>query len=538
MNLIKLLLSYSPKNFALAVLSGILSGASATGLIILINNALSQSYSSTTTLAWLFVSLCLLRVITNFASRFFFISLLEDSTFHLQMDLVRKILASPLRQLEEIGVPRLLATFTEDIEKIADTTSILPIVLIDIAILFGCGIYVIWLSPTVFLIGLCLFILGLCSYYLLKKKAESCFQLAREQKDKLIRHFHTIIKGNKELKLNYQRCKLFLKQYFETTAVSYKDYNIRGENIFAGMISWGQILFFIVIGIFLFALPRLISINSAIISHYTLVFIYVMAPLEHVIGYLPRLSKTIVSLKNIDDLELSEPVNSQQEHSPNLLESVVSWQCLKFIGVTHEYDRKLEEKKPIIGPIDLTFYPGELVFIIGGNGSGKSTLAKLITGLYTPKSGEIYLDNNLIDSQNREWYCQQFSAIFSDFHLFYPLSSIEKKCDLDNKINFYLEKLQLDDKVKVKNGVLSNMDLSTGQRKRLALLVAYLEDRPIYLFDEWASEQDYKFKKIFYTELLPELKRRGKTILVISHDDQYFALADRIIKLEKGKVIN
>lgn len=117
MNLIKLLLSYSPKNFALAVLSGILSGASATGLIILINNTLTQGYSSTTTLAWLFVSLCLLRVITNFASRFFFIYLLQDFTFHLQMDLVRKILASPLRQLEEIGAPRLLATLTKDIQR-------------------------------------------------------------------------------------------------------------------------------------------------------------------------------------------------------------------------------------------------------------------------------------------------------------------------------------------------------------------------------------------------------------------------------------
>ena len=362
-------------------------------------------------------------------------------------------------------------------------------------------------------------------------------ELAREQQDKLFHHFQTITEGNKKLKLNYQRRELFTTQYFETTAVSYKNHYIDSKTIFAGAISWGQILFFVVIGTFLFALPRLVNINSTIISHYTLVFIYVMTPLEYVIGYLLELTKAEVSLENINDLGLSSPVNSQQENSPNLLESVVSWQCLKFIGVTHEYYREFEEKNFVLGPIDLTFYPGELVFIIGGNGSGKSTLAKLITGLYTPESGEIYLDNNLIDSQNREWYCQQFSAVFSDFHLFYPLWGI-KSFDLDNKINDYLEKLQLDHKVKVKNGVLSNMDLSTGQRKRLALLVAYLEDRPIYLFDEWASDQDHEFKEIFYTELLPKLKDRGKTILVITHDDRYFDLADRTIKLEEGKVIN
>ena len=87
------------------------------------------------------------------------------------------------------------------------------------------------------------------------------------------------------------------------------------------------------------------------------------------------------------------------------------------------------------------------------------------------------------------------------------------------------------------DGVFSTTRLSRGQRKRLALVTAYLEDRPIYLFDEWAADQDPLFRRVFYQRLLPELKRRGKTVVAVTHDDRYFDAADQLIKLEEGKVV-
>lgn len=185
--------------------------------------------------------------------------------------------------------------------------------------------------------------------------------------------------------------------------------------------------------------------------------------------------------------------------------------------------------------MNLTFHPDELVFIVGGNGSGKSTLAKLIIGLYVPETGEIKLDGQLINKENREWYRQHFSVIFSDFYLFDRLLGIGIS-NLDLQAKEYLEQLHLDRKVKVENGSLSTTALSQGQRKRLALLTAYLEARPIYLFDEWASDQDPFFRDIFYKQILVNLKQQGKIVIVISHDDRYFHLADRIIKLDYGKV--
>jgi putative pyoverdin transport system ATP-binding/permease protein len=189
----------------------------------------------------------------------------------------------------------------------------------------------------------------------------------------------------------------------------------------------------------------------------------------------------------------------------------------------------------LLGPISLTLLPGQITFIVGGNGSGKSTLAKLITGLYPPRTGSIYLDGVLITDDNREWYRQHFSAIFSDFYLFDSYLGFNHS-DLDREVQSYLKQLQLDHKVQVRDGVLSTTNLSQGQRKRLALLTSYLEDRPVYLFDEWASDQDPHFRDLFYRQILIRLKEMGKAVVVITHDDRYFNLADNLIKLDYGQV--
>jgi putative ATP-binding cassette transporter len=249
---------------------------------------------------------------------------------------------------------------------------------------------------------------------------------------------------------------------------------------------------------------------------------------------MPNITRAVVALKKVESLGLSL-TNSAHEIVDDTLLISHKWKHLKLENITHSYYHEPEENSFVLGPINLKLHQGEIIFILGGNGSGKSTLAKLITGLYIPETGNIYLDGNPINNENIEWYRQQFSVVFSDFYLFDRFLGFDNQ-NLDFQTQKYLAKLQLDHKVKVKNGVLSTTELSQGQRKRLALLTAYLEDRPIYMFDEWASDQDPVFKEIFYTQLLPELKNRGKTVLVISHDDQYFYLADRIVKLEYGQV--
>jgi putative ATP-binding cassette transporter len=174
---------------------------------------------------------------------------------------------------------------------------------------------------------------------------------------------------------------------------------------------------------------------------------------------------------------------------------------------------------------------------VGGNGGGKSTFVKVLTGLYPPTVGAVRLNGTAIDDKNRDWYRQHFSAVFSDFYLFDDLLGLGGD-DLDARAQQHLARLGLERKVRVERGRFSTTALSQGQRKRLALLTAFLEDRPIYVFDEWAADQDVHYREIFYRQILPELKALGKTVLVISHDDRYYHLGDRVLKLEYGKLVS
>lgn len=517
------------------MLAGIFSGGSAAGLIALINITLSQNQPSTTILVWSFSSLCLLRLIANFASQVLLINLSQKAILDLRILLSRRILASPLRHLEQIGAHGLLPVLTEDIQTISNTVIIIPFLCINSAIVIACLIYLGWLSKIVFVVGISFMFLGIFSYLLPMMKAMSAFKLAREQEDRLFKHFRSITQGIKELKLHHQRQQAFISEDLYTTALSYRRHNVAGMSIFAAAASWGQILFFVAIGLLLFTLPSLSKIHPSILSAYAITIIYMISPLEYIMSMMPTVASALVALKKVESLGLYLTLESNETSYNKLLSLDKNGKCLEVVNVTHSYYQEREESNFIIGPISLKFHPGEVVFIVGGNGSGKSTLAKLIAGLYVPETGEVYLDGKLIDNQNREWYRQQFSVVFSDFYLFDRLLGLDRS-DLDIQTQKYLVQLQLDHKVKVNYGVLSTTDLSQGQRKRLALVTTYLEDRPIYMFDEWASDQDPVFKEIFYTQLLTELKNKGKTVLVISHDDRYFHLADRIVKLEYGKV--
>ena len=449
------------------------------------------------------------------------------------MRLSRQILSSELSHLEELGTPRLLATLTEDVQAVSSAVHVIPFLCSDIAIVVGCLIYITWLSWVVLLIVFGLLVVAMASCLVLLNRGGKFLSLAREDQDVLFNHLRTITEGIKELKLHYQRRQVFLSEELQSTAAAFRRHNVHGLTFFATTSSWGRLLFFFAVGLVLFVLPSLIVINPQTVSGYILTFTYLMMPMEGIVNNLPLLSRAGIALQKIESLGLS--LSSRAEVSSVPPEINYSWQRLELKGVTYPYRTEQEESSFILCPIDLTFHPKELVFIVGGNGSGKSTLAKLITGLYIPKTGEIELDGQPINQQNREWYRQYFSVVFSDFYLFERLLGLDNT-HLDTQAQDYLRQLQLEHKVKVKNGKLSTTALSQGQRKRLTLLTAYLEDRPIYLFDEWAADQDPVFKEIFYTQFLPKLRDRGKTVLVISHDDHYFHLADRIVKLDYGKV--
>ncbi|MEG5064521.1 cyclic peptide export ABC transporter [Microcoleus sp. B3-A4] len=532
MNVIWLLLKASWLNVSIAILTGLISGGCSAMLISLINRAISDN--SNGNLVWYFAGLAILALLSGFVSQFLLIYLSQEAVYNLRLSLSRGILSTPLRNLEELGANRLLATLTDDVGTLSNTIFLIPFLCVDIAVVVGCLTYLSTISGTVFVVVFGFLVLMIGTVQLLLSKMRKFFDLAREEQDILFKHFRSITDGIKELKLHSLRRQEFFTEQLQVSADASRDYNVTALNTGAVAIGVGQLLFFMLMGLLLFALPKFVPVSTPVLSAYILTSTYLMSPFQNILQRLPAIFRANTSVEKIERMGLALASQAEINSTVKPIQTA-EWDMLELNRVIHSYPGEKEDSNFILGELNLKFHPGQLVFIIGGNGSGKSTLAKLITGLYIPESGKILLDGQPITEENREWYRQHFSAIFSDFYLFERLLGLTNH-DLDKQAAEYLREFHLENKVQVKDGVLSTTALSQGQRKRLALLTAYLEDRPIYLFDEWASDQDPFFRDIFYKQLLPELKRRGKTVFVISHDDRYFDLADRAIKLDYGKV--
>jgi putative pyoverdin transport system ATP-binding/permease protein len=513
----------------------LLSGACNAGLIALVNVALTETGPANRGLVWAFVALGVGKVVSLFLSQAVLAGFSQRAVAELRRDLIRKILAVPLRDLEELGTPRILAALTDDVFNVTQALLALPIVSVNVAILMGGAAYLGWLSWRMLAAIMVVIAAGAIGYLMVVSSALRFCRWAREEEDKLFGHFRALTDGIKELKLHRQRRGAFFSRNIETVTATYQQHNVSAELRFAAAQSWSHLLYFALIGLILFMAPSLGSISNRTLTGYVVTTLYLMGPLSGVLSSFSLFGRARVALQKVQELGISLEGHSTESCPVNETEEQRSFERLELRGVLHSYHREQEDSNFVLGPVDLSFQPGELVFLVGGNGSGKSTLAKIITGLYLPEAGEIRLDGEPVTNENRDAYRQLFSAVFSDFFVFDNLLGLND-ADLDSRAGGYLEQLHLKHKVRVTNGVLSTTAVSQGQRKRLALLTAYLEDRPFYLFDEWASDQDPLFKKVFYTKLLPDLKARGKTVLVITHDDRYFDMADRVIKLDYGKV--
>jgi putative ATP-binding cassette transporter len=159
----------------------------------------------------------------------------------------------------------------------------------------------------------------------------------------------------------------------------------------------------------------------------------------------------------------------------------------------------------------------------------------VLTSLFPLVEGSIYLNGRVLTDGEIQGYRDLFSTIFTDFHLFDRLYGVENYDQ--EEADALIRAMEIDHVTSICDKQITNRNLSTGQKKRLALALTRIEDKPIFIFDEWAADQEPQFRKYFYNEIIPELKRKGKTIVAVTHDDHYFSAADRIIKLEFGRVV-
>lgn len=515
----------------IAIVTGLACGLAAAGLIATINEDLAGFESLRDSHVLTFLGLTLLVILTRIVADISLLELGQAAVNDMRLHLSTKLVDTPYRRLQTLGKHRLLAMLTDDSQVISQAVEQVPILLVNGGIVLACLGYLGWLSLPMLGLTLLLFIVGMAVFRLPESRALKAIGQAREGKDRLFDQYRQLTDGTKELQLNHQRRRQFFQHQLEPVSLEYKRNFVRGMSIYAVTLNWGNGLFYLLIGAVLYLGPQLVELKATLVTGYILTVLYMITPLSELINALPILGRASVSLNKIKALEGELDANTPTATKPPLAQI----RTLECRAVTHTYFREREDGHFTLGPFDLTLNSGEIIFITGGNGSGKTTLALLLAGLYKPESGQVILDG-VCSCEEGSRFRQHFSAVFTDFCLFEQLLNREDPA-LAEKARDYLAHLQLDHKVTIDNGSFSTLELSTGQRKRLALLGAYLEDRPCYLFDEWAADQDPLFKQFFYTRILPDLKRRQKMVIAITHDDSYFHLADRIVKVDQGQLV-
>jgi putative ATP-binding cassette transporter len=520
---------------SLSILLGMVGGLSVTVLLATINNALHSESGLTQGVVALFAGLCLLALFSSICSDIGTNYVGQHIIAKLRKELGEKVLSAPMEQIERYRSHRLIPVLTHDVDTISDFAFAFAPLAISLTVTLGCLGYLAMLSWPMFLMMVVAIIIGTAIQYLAQSHGIKGFMEARDAEDELQKHYNAIAEGAKELRIHRPRRQRMFVSGIKATADFICKTQIRSINTFVVAKTFGSMLFFVVIGLALALQSFWPSADKTVMSGFVLVLLYMKGPLEHLIGTLPIVSRAQIAFRRI--AELSEQFSSPEPHL--LLADqgtpAAPVKHLELRDVSFAFPAVADSEAFRLGPVNLTINEGEIIFIVGENGCGKTTLIKLLLGLYPPQQGEVRLNGQRIDAENRDDYRQLFTTIFADYYLFDDV--VQGDQHIPEDANKYLQRLEIAHKVSVQDGKFTTTDLSTGQRKRLALVNAWLEERPVLVFDEWAADQDPTFRRIFYTELLPDLKRLGKTIIVISHDDRYFNVADQLVRMEAGRVM-
>ncbi len=510
------------------VLMSVISGISNMLLIVLISSSLNSSVP---------VKYLMFYYLLTFATyflgrRFVQTSLIKFSrgvVYEIRVRLFDKLFSTSYQRFEKLDIGRIYTAVNEDVGAIGESTNTIVTLMTSLFTAAGAFLY---LSSIAFWATLLTFLLiGALSgiYYFVSRSTNKYFQQARDTRNDFVRLTSGMIEGFKELSLHRNK-KLEYKQDISNSADQYRIKISTALTRFVNASLIGESLLIILLGAVAFAIPKVFpGIEISRLMSFIIVLLYLMGPINSVLSSVPAVMQLKIAWDRIRQFLKEIPGNQHLATLPPPADR--HFESLQVKGVSYQHGHR-NGSGFVVGPIDLEVTRGEILFIIGGNGSGKTTLAKLLTGLYEADEGKILINGR---PQSPAQLGEYYSVVFSPVCLFEKLYDIDcagKTADIDR----YLRLLDLDHKVTIAGNRYSTVQLSGGQRKRLALLQCYLEDRPIYLFDEWAADQDPTYRNFFYRALLPEMKKAGKTIIAITHDDHYFDVADRILKMNQGRL--
>jgi cyclic peptide transporter len=519
-----------PKLLSMSALGGISTAA----ILAAINAGLQ---SSSLWAATLFLVALFLFIKTQYYVTITTTAEIEAIIHKIRVRLMDQIRRSELLSIEGIGRSSIFAAITGDTAVLTQASNMLCFTVQGAVLVLFVAVYVAFLSLAAIITTIVVVSVAATIFHLKNRQLVAEKQRAAEWERRLFDRLTDFLDGFKEVRLNSARSADLFDDAVDVSRTA-ANIKIKSQAETFKMIVTSQISMYVLLGAVVFVAPQFSeALGGAALTKTTTALMFIVGACFGLVQSIPILLNANAAADRIEQLETA-------------LRATVSSTGLGDIRIPKRFDKiemrkimfryvdKFSETSFKIGPIDFSLRPGELVFITGGNGSGKSTLLRVLSGLYPPDSGEIILDGKRITDNTRDQYRALMSAIFFDYHLFRRLYGIPET--EPGEVDRLLRQFRLAEKTGLVEGEFRTLDLSGGQRRRLALIVSLLEKRPILLLDEWTAEQDPEFRRKFYDDLLPGLMKAGATIVVITHDDRYLDelnLPARRIRMDEGRIV-
>jgi cyclic peptide transporter len=538
MNFTTVLARKSLRFYGALIALGIVNSFVYSGILVFINQTIAQK--PVPYVAGLegpaFAAMLLLSFFSNRLFRFYTVRLTNDILFEYETMILQKVKQASFAAFEKLGTEKVY-TIIGDIRLLARTPELL-IEALNSAIIIVCGLGFLFISSAINAIVVVGVMIGLLVVYLIRnQRIEQDLTAIRSLQDNYYRYLHDLLGGFRELKMNHRRNENLYNQYLQANLSASRRLHIQTANRYTDNELIGTYSWYVIMGLIMFGLPFLIGLTMGQVATFVITILYLMRPVAILVGVLPFYNNAKIGIDRIQAFssDLSQPHQTDLTPAETDSPEPVPFDVVRFVNVAYAYTDESSQRTFKVGPLNLSVRQGEITFVTGGNGSGKSTFVNLLIGLVKPDQGAILLDGHPLHEAEA---ANLVSVVFTNPYLFSENYDGFSLSPDNERLQTYIRWLHMEDVVSMlKDKALLSHKLSKGQQKRLALIYALMEERPILVLDEWAAEQDPEFRAYFYEELLPILKQAGKTIIAVSHDDAYFDCADRLLKFDFGRVI-
>lgn len=537
MRLLKFLEKESGDSYQQVLIIATISGMANSMLLGIVNHA-TEAVANDEDLTQYFIIYMITFALFLYAQWYAFersIIIIEEAIFNIRTNLANKVKQVELSFMERMGSNKLYSRLTQNDTLIAQSVPPLVSGFQMFALMIFSLIYLGYISPISFIITLISLGLGIMYFLSLSRFIKESLRGVRKKEEVYFKSISHLVNGFKEVKMNHKKGE-DLSGRISTVANEAHDIKRAVGKHESRLWGFGRLFIYALLPVLIFVIPSFVDEHANDIFKISATLLFLIGPTTFIVNMIPLLNRVNMAIEDLFllEAEMDEAIIKTQSR-PLDSSSFLNFNNIKIDNLVFNYPND-DDSAFSSGPFDENIKRGELLFIIGGNGSGKSTFLKLLTGLYYPVAGRITVDSTIIKESSYPAYREIFSVIFTDFYLFDKFYGIP---DLDEKkVNYWLDKMWMSHKVQLQDGGFTSTSLSTGQRKRLAFIAAMLEEKPVLIIDEFAADQDPQFREYFYETLLPELKASGKTVIAVTHDDHYFHVADRVLKMDEGRFVD